>query len=82
MRKRHIVGRGSCLDEVVKGPLPPFEGGIVHGDLAILIEDVPRFDFDGDDAVFEEGEGEVEPAECGVSLFCVEMAWNAACCTE
>ena len=70
------------MDEIVKGPLPPFKGGIVHGDLAILIEDVPRFDFDGDDAVLEEGEGEVEPVECGVSLFCAETGWNAARGTE
>ena len=63
MRKCHVGGCGSCLDEVVKGPLPPFEGGIVHGDLAIVSEDVPRFDFDGDDEVVEEGEGEVESAD-------------------
>lgn len=63
LRKRHVVACGSCLDEVVKGPLPPLEGGIVHGNLAIRSEDVPRFDFDGDDEVLEEGKGEVEPAE-------------------
>ena len=70
------------MDEVVKGPLPPFEGGVVHGNLAIGSEDVPRFDFDGDDEVLEEGEREVESAEWGVSSFCAEMGNDGACCTE
>ena len=71
--KRHAGSRGSCLNEVVKGPLPPFEGGIVYGYLAILSEDVPGFDFDGNDQVVEEWEGEVESVEWGVSSFCVEV---------
>ena len=71
LRKGHIGGCGGCLDEVVECPLPPFEGGIVHGYLTIWSEDVPGFDFDGDDEVVEEGEGEVEPVEQDVSYFCV-----------
>ena len=55
------------MDEVVEGPLPPFEGGIVHGYLTIWSEDVPGFDLDGDDEIVEEGEGEVEPVEQDVS---------------
>ena len=82
LRKRHIGGRGSCLNEVVKGPLPPFEGGVVHGNLAIGSEDVPRFNFDGDDEVLEEGEGEVESAERGVSSYCAGMGSDRAYCTE
>lgn len=61
------------MNEVVEGPLPPFEGGIVHGYLAIWSEDVPGFDLDGNDEVFEEREGEVEPVEWAVSSFCVEV---------
>ena len=61
------------MDEVVEGPLPPFEGGIVHGYLTIWSEDVPCFDFDGDDEVVEEGEGEVEPVRGTVSSFRVEV---------
>ena len=61
------------MDEVVEGPLPPFEAGIVHGYLAIWSEDVPGFDFDGDDEIVEEGEGEVKPVKRAVSSFCVEV---------
>ena len=69
------------MDEVVEGPLPPFEGGIVHGYLTIWSEDIPGFDFDGNDEVIEEGEGEVEPVERGVSLFCVEVRSDRVCGT-
>ena len=72
-RKRHVGGRGCCLDEVVEGPLPPFEGGIVHGYLTIWSEDIPSFDFDGNNEVLEEREGEVEPAKWPVRSFSVEV---------
>ena len=61
------------MDKVVEGPLPPFKGGIVHRYLAIWSEDVPGFNFDGDDEIFEEGEGEVEPVKRTVSSFRVEV---------
>ena len=67
---------------MVEGPLPPFEGSVVHGDLAIGSKDVPRFDFDGDDEVVEEGKGEVKSAQCRVSSFCVDIASNGICGTE
>ena len=70
------------MDEVVEGPLPPFEGGVVHGNLAIGSEDVPRFDLDGDNEVLEEGEGKVEPAKRGVSSFCAGVESDGVCCTE
>ena len=73
LSKCHVGGCGGCLDEVVEGPLPPFEAGIVHGYLAIWGEDVPGFDFDGDDEIIEEREREVEPVKRAVSSFRVEV---------
>ena len=81
LRNCHVRGFGGCLDEVVKGPLPPFEGGIVHGYLTIWSEDIPGFDLDRDDEVVEEGEGEVEPVERAVSFFCVKMGCDRICGT-
>ena len=69
------------MDEIVEGPLPPFEGGIVHGDLAIWSKDVPGLDLDGNDKVLEEGEREVEPVGRDVSSFCVEVGSDRVCGT-
>ena len=30
----------------------------------VLVENIPSFDFDGDDEIFEEGEGEIESGSC------------------
>lgn len=81
LRKCHVGGCGGCLDEVVEGPLPPLEGGIVHGYLTIWSEYIPGFDFDGNDEVVEEGEGEVEPVEAAVSFFCIEVGRDKVCDT-
>lgn len=69
------------MDEVVEGPLPPSEGGVVHGYLAILSKDVPGFDFDGDDEILEEGKREVESVEWSVSPSCVEVGSDGVCGT-
>ena len=69
------------MDEVVEGPLPPFEGGIVHGYLAIRSEDIPGFNFDGNNEVLEEGKGEVEPGKWPLSSFSVEVGSDRVCGT-
>lgn len=48
-RRQSLIGRCcSGLEEVVHGPLPPFESRIILGDLALGIEDVPGVDLDRD----------------------------------
>lgn len=42
--------------------MPPFEGGVVLGDLAEGVESVPGVDLDGEGEAGEDGEGEVEAA--------------------
>lgn len=63
MREGHVIGSGGGCEEVVDGPLPPFEGGIVLGDLARIVEGVPGVDLDGESEAREEGKGEVEAGE-------------------
>lgn len=57
---RELFARG--LKEVIEGPLPVFEAGVVLGDLTFGVVGVPGADLDGDDEV-EGGEVELEPLD-------------------
>lgn len=66
LREGHVGGGGGGGEEVVDGPLPPFEGGVVLGDLAGRGESVPGVDLDGEGEGWEDGEGEVEAVGRGL----------------
>lgn len=57
-----VKGRGSGGEEVGEEPVEVSEDGIVHGDLALGVEDVPSVN-DDRDGELEEGEGEIEAVE-------------------
>ena len=54
-----VKGGGGGGEEVGEEPVKVLEHGVVHGDLALRIEDVPGVDDDGDGEL-EEGEGKIE----------------------
>ena len=54
-----VEGRGGGGEEVGEEPVEVFEHGIVHGDLALGIEDIPGVNDDGNGEL-KEGEGKIE----------------------
>ena len=54
-----MEGGSGGREEVGEEPVKIFEDGVVHGHLALGIEDVPGVNDDGDGEL-EEGEGKVE----------------------
>ena len=54
-----MEGRGSGGEEVGEEPVEVFKDGVVHGDLAPGVEDVPGVNDDGDREL-EGGKGKIE----------------------
>lgn len=68
---RELLGRG--LEEVIEGPLPVLEAGVVLRDLTFGVVRVPGADLDGDDEV-EGGEVELESLDSSLA-FCLGI-WD------